>query len=217
MTRRYLLVDDNRAFAENLAEILEGSGAEAVVAGSAGEALRRLDGGVWDALVTDLAMPGRSGAELVHEARRRDPGLPVVLLSAFARDAQVRAARRFGLLAVRSKPADVAELVALLGRAQRGAMVLVLEGDGAAAECLCEALGARGLTPCTVHSAGDIDALPAAPFAAVVDGAPGDGAPLARLRARFPQVPVLTPGGGDDEASRAVAERLERLFAPERP
>ena len=37
--RRYLVVDDNRAFAENLAEILRDEGAEVSVAGSGKEAL----------------------------------------------------------------------------------------------------------------------------------------------------------------------------------
>jgi hypothetical protein len=41
--RRYLVVDDNREFAENLAEILRGAGAEAGVALGGAEAMRRLD------------------------------------------------------------------------------------------------------------------------------------------------------------------------------
>lgn len=228
MTRRYLLVDDNAAFVENLAEILEAAGATVDVATNADEALARLSANRYDALVTDMRMPGLTGSELLHLVRRRDPGLPVVMLSAYVQDAQVSAARREGLLAVLSKPGKVSELVTLLERARRGGLVLVVEDDTALAENLCEALSSRGLTPCPAATAEELEAIDVKPFAALVDLRLPDaavGAPLQRVHERFPGTPTLVITGvtearvgGTDEVfhkpfdTRVVVDRLEQLF-----
>src|SRR5205823_596677 len=81
--RRYLLVDDNLAFAENLAEILRDGGAEVSVAGNGARALELARAGRFDALVTDMRMPVMSGATLVHEIRRVDPALPAIVVTAY--------------------------------------------------------------------------------------------------------------------------------------
>lgn len=229
MSRRYLLVDDNAAFVENLAEILEETGATVDVAASASDALGRLDANRYDALVTDMRMPGLSGSELLHLARRRDPGLPVVLLSAYVQDTQVVAARREGLLAVLSKPGKVIELVALLERARRGGMVLLVEDDAALAENLCDALAGRGLTACTATTVQELDALDVQPFVALVDlRLPGAtvGESLQRVQQRFPGTPTVVITGISDAAvpadadlykkpfdTRELLERLEQLFS----
>ena len=72
--RRYLLVDDNRAFVENLAEILRDQGDEAFVVTSGSQGLGLIPERKFDALVTDMRMPVMGGAQLVHEIRRLDPG-----------------------------------------------------------------------------------------------------------------------------------------------
>jgi len=229
MTRHYLLVDDNQAFAENLAEILEAHGALVDVALDASAAMRRLETTRYDALVTDMRMPGLSGAELVHLARQGDPGLPVVLLSAYAQDAQLVDARRDGLLAVMSKPGKVPQLVALLERARRGGIVLLVEDDVALAENLGEALAARGLTVCTASSVREVDAMAVQPFVALVDLRLPDGATgesLERVRERFPDTPTVVITGLADATvpagselfkkpfdTVALVDRLEQLFA----
>lgn len=229
MTRHYLLVDDNREFAENVAEILEDHGAVVDVACGGAEALGLLHPGRYDALVTDMRMPGMSGADLVQSARQKDPGLPVVLLSAYVQDAQLADARRRGLLAVMSKPGRVPQLVGMLERARRDAVVLLLEDDVALAENLAEALTARGLTVCTAQTAEELDALAVRPFVALVDLRLPDvpvGAGLARVQARFPGTPTVVITGVPDAQvpagaelykkpfdTAALVERLEELFA----
>ncbi|MGZ3479901.1 MAG: response regulator, partial [Myxococcaceae bacterium] len=61
IARRYLVVDDNQPLAENLAEILETSGAEVDVELDSRVALRRLQARRYSALVTDMRMPGLGG------------------------------------------------------------------------------------------------------------------------------------------------------------
>ena len=131
--RRYLFVDDNLEFAENMAEIVGDCGADCEMAGSGAEAIERVKRTRFDAVVTDMCMPEMGGAAVVHEIRRIDPGLPAVVLTAHAGDADLESARGEGLLAVLSKPAPIGRLIALLGAARRDGLLAVLEDDSDAA------------------------------------------------------------------------------------
>jgi len=117
--RAYLVVDDNHAFAENVAEILRDRGDEVVVASTGREALDRVAARRFDAVLTDMLMPVMGGAALVRELRRIDPDVPVLAITAHASDDVLDAARREGLLAVLPKPVDVGRLLELLAGARR--------------------------------------------------------------------------------------------------
>jgi CheY-like chemotaxis protein len=66
---RILVVDDNEALRENLAEALALEGFEPVPAADGAAALRRLDEGSFDAVLLDLVMPGMDGRELLGRIR----------------------------------------------------------------------------------------------------------------------------------------------------
>src|SRR6266511_3636213 len=127
--RSYLVVDDNRDFAENLAEILRDRGDDVAVAenGEAAAALVRTRR--FDAVLTDMRMPLMGGAELVHEIRRIDPGAAAMVITAHVGDDALEAARREGLLAVLPKPVEVPRVLALLASARRDGLVVVVEDD----------------------------------------------------------------------------------------
>jgi CheY-like chemotaxis protein len=190
-----LLVDDNAAFAENLAEILRDQGAEAVVASGGEQALQAARQSRFDALVTDMRMPVMSGAALVHEIRRLDPDLPAIVVTAYAGEDDLLAARHEGLLAVQPKPVPIARLIELLARARRGGLVALVEDDAALADNLAEALRDRGFSAVTAHSVADAERLGGIkPFAALADlRVPGgrDGEAVERLLQRFPALPTL--------------------------
>src|SRR5687767_13827201 len=99
MTRHYLIVDDNRAFAENIADIIRDEGPEVVVATSAQEALAVASEQRFDGVVSDMRMPVMGGAELVHRLREIDPGLTAIVVTAYTSDSDLEAARDQGLLA----------------------------------------------------------------------------------------------------------------------
>lgn len=65
-----LLVDDDPHAQEALTELLRGCGAQVQMAASAQEALQRLDAGSFDVIVSDLAMPGTDGFDLMRSVRR---------------------------------------------------------------------------------------------------------------------------------------------------
>ncbi len=81
MTRKVLLVDDDAAVREALAQTLELAEYEPLSAGSfvaAKDHIRRDFAGV---IVSDIRMPGRDGFHLLTYAREVDPELPVILLT----------------------------------------------------------------------------------------------------------------------------------------
>ena len=80
-----LLVDDEPVVRLVASTMLVDAGYNVVEASSADEALQLVrDGLSVDALVTDFAMPGKTGAQLAQEMRRRYPNLPVLLITGFA-------------------------------------------------------------------------------------------------------------------------------------
>ncbi|WP_343055021.1 hybrid sensor histidine kinase/response regulator [Azospirillum oleiclasticum] len=81
-----LLVDDEPAVRAYLTLVLTEAGCRVVQAEDGVDALEKYDahGGLFDCLVTDLAMPHMGGPELVAELARRNPNLPVLFLSGYA-------------------------------------------------------------------------------------------------------------------------------------
>ncbi|MGX9963488.1 PAS domain S-box protein [Roseomonas sp. F4] len=81
---RVLLVDDVPAVLHTLGAFLAGAGYEVVRAGSGEEALRTVIAGrPLDCVVTDYAMPGLSGLELLRRVQELRPGLPVLMVTGY--------------------------------------------------------------------------------------------------------------------------------------
>lgn len=121
--RSYLIVDDSLPFAENLEEILRDQGDDAVVADSGSSALELVRNRRFHALVTDMKMPTMNGAKLVQEIHRVDPGLPVVIVTAYSSEAELRRAKQEGVFAILPKPVPLDELLPLLAKARRNSPV----------------------------------------------------------------------------------------------
>ncbi len=79
---RLLLVEDEPSIRDGLAEILSLLGHDVTAVASAEEALAAE--GSYDLLLTDLSLPGMSGAELAERLRAHQPALAVVMMSGYA-------------------------------------------------------------------------------------------------------------------------------------
>ena len=66
---RILIVDDEPEIREELAEYLAGKGYRVIVAGDGPEALAKFQAEPCDLVITDMKMPGKSGADLIKEVR----------------------------------------------------------------------------------------------------------------------------------------------------
>jgi PAS domain S-box-containing protein len=110
---RLLLVDDHADTRNVLSRLLVKCGHEVVTAGSTQKALEILDGQKFDALISDIGLPGTSGYELVREAVRRQP-LKGIALSGLGMDEDVKRSKDAGFEYHLTKPINFQELRAIL-------------------------------------------------------------------------------------------------------
>jgi two-component system response regulator AtoC len=87
------------------------------IAESGEEALSRLARGGIDALITDLAMPGMDGIELVRRVRETDRSLPIIIITAHATVERAVEGIRAGATDFLEKPVNVDALLTLVARA----------------------------------------------------------------------------------------------------
>jgi signal transduction histidine kinase len=83
---RVLVVEDNDAVGQFAVEMLADLGHVPVRAANAAEALSLLDGdgGLYDAVFSDVVMPGMNGIEMARAIRERFPELPILLTSGYS-------------------------------------------------------------------------------------------------------------------------------------
>jgi PAS domain S-box-containing protein len=105
--RKVLLVEDNPEVAEATRELLARMGCVVETAGNAEAALRALDQGEFDLVLSDIVMAGsQNGLDLARVIRERRPGFPVILATGYS-EAESQAGGEFMVL---RKPYDASDL-----------------------------------------------------------------------------------------------------------
>jgi len=120
-----LAVDDDDLVLMNTAGMLEDLGHTVFQASSGGDALRILERGRVDLVVTDHAMPGMTGAQLADAIEQMQPGLPVVIITGFA-ELPPHTTQRLRL----DKPFRQAELARTVATAMRAALTSAITERG---------------------------------------------------------------------------------------
>jgi two-component system response regulator HydG len=116
-TARVLVVDDDLAMAEMVVDGLEQHGFTATALSKADQAVAAIDGANYDALVSDLRIPGTDGLTLLAKSKSSTPESPVIVMTAFSEvDTAIESIRR-GAYHYITKPFQVAELALFLRRA----------------------------------------------------------------------------------------------------
>ena len=118
MAGRLLLVDDNRAHLEAMALVFGRSDYEVLKAGDGTEALSLLMEDSVDVVVSDIQMPGISGAELFNRLRVSDSGFmpQFILVTAYGTVEAAVELMQNGLAAYLTKPLNMKELRAQVQR-----------------------------------------------------------------------------------------------------
>lgn len=116
-----LIVEDDQDLREALVTTLELARFRVREAASAEEALQKLSETPVDMVVSDVNMPGMSGHELLAEVRRRYPGLPVMLITAYGQISHAVAAMQAGAIDYLVKPFEPQVLVEAVSRVVGGA------------------------------------------------------------------------------------------------
>lgn len=114
--RRILLVDDEQDLRETLADLLSLAGYLVTTAESGPVAVAAAHQSRFDLLITDLRMPGMSGAETITAIKLIDPAIRVVVVTGYPSEATTADCRRRGADDLIPKPFDIDELLRLVAR-----------------------------------------------------------------------------------------------------
>ena len=126
---RILVVDDNAAARNSVADVLRHAGYEVVCSSSAVEALPTLERQTFDVVVTDLQMPGMDGLEFIRQISERRLDVQVLMVTAHATIASAVEAMRYGAFDYLEKPFNLVQLEDLVAAAMQRGRLLVPEGD----------------------------------------------------------------------------------------
>jgi two-component system response regulator HydG len=125
---RILIADDQEMMRDSLCATLARDGHDVVAASDGAGAVAKLSAvgaaGRFDLLITDLKMPRMTGTELLAEAKRLRPEMPVVLMTAFATVATAVEAMKLGAYDYIQKPFDGDEIKLLVDRTLEHARLL---------------------------------------------------------------------------------------------
>lgn len=114
---RILLVDDDRDLLRLLSLRLTGRGYKTVAAESGEEALAQLELARPQTVITDLRMDGMDGMALADCIHRKNPALPVIILTAHGSIPDAVEATKNGVFAFLTKPFNSRELLAQVEKA----------------------------------------------------------------------------------------------------
>ncbi len=118
-----LIVDDHMIVREGLKQILVDT-PDLVVTGEAKngeEALSKALGSDFDVVVLDIALPDKSGVEVLRQIRDRKPKLPVLILSMYPEDQFALRVLKAGASGYLNKESAPEELIDALRKASSGA------------------------------------------------------------------------------------------------
>jgi EAL domain-containing protein (putative c-di-GMP-specific phosphodiesterase class I)/CheY-like chemotaxis protein len=114
---RILLVDDDDAVLKGTKRILEKAGHRVIACASGNEALELLASQAFDAMISDIQMPGITGLKLLRAVREYDLDLPVVLMTGAPGVKSAAEAVEYGAFRYLIKPVPLEELTSVIARA----------------------------------------------------------------------------------------------------
>jgi EAL domain-containing protein (putative c-di-GMP-specific phosphodiesterase class I) len=116
---RVLVVDDDAAVLKAYGHIVSAAGHEVVSASDGAQAIGRIREAPFDVVVSDIAMPGMTGLDLLRRIRANDLDVPVILMTGAPATQSAIEAVEHGAFRYLVKPVDSAALVEAVSRAAR--------------------------------------------------------------------------------------------------
>jgi DNA-binding NtrC family response regulator len=123
---KILLADDEKSIAVTLGDTLRGAGHDVTVAPDGTAACNELKAGTFDCVITDIRMPGVDGMEVFRQARKIQPNVKVILMTAYANIEDCVAAMKDGAEDYIQKPFFNEDVLARLEKIRK---VMRLEAE----------------------------------------------------------------------------------------
>jgi DNA-binding NtrC family response regulator len=114
---RILVVDDEPEICKYLSVLMQKQGLAALVAQDGNMALKMIASEAPDIILSDIRMPGMDGMELLKEAKKLDPDIPVIMITGYADIHGAVEAMRAGAHDYLAKPFNHHEVIRVVQRA----------------------------------------------------------------------------------------------------
>jgi len=112
MSGSVLIIDDEAGIRESLETLLEMEGYDVETASTGEQGLNRLGQRTFDLILLDLALPDRNGLDILAELRVQDPGVSVIMITAYGTVENAVRAMQSGAVNFVQKPWDNEKLLA---------------------------------------------------------------------------------------------------------
>lgn len=129
MNRSVLVIDDDRSMVKTLCAVLRLHGWSPTAGYSGEDAIREARAASFAAVIMDVCMPGLDGVEAFRVIRQECPGLPIMLMTAYANPELLAQAQNEGVLMILPKPLPLAKLTGTLADLSSSGPVLVVDDE----------------------------------------------------------------------------------------
>lgn len=206
---KVLVVDDDRRMVRTICDILRVKGHSAEPAYSGEEAMERVKIEAPDCVLMDLKMEGIDGIETLKLLKGMVPGLPVVLMSAYATEEQVEEAKRAGAYSLLTKPIDIQMVISFLSLMRKQESILIVDDDPAFGKTLKDILQVRGCRVVTETAAEKVLGHMEHDYKLLVVldlnlGAKDGVEVMKEIRAKYPTKPVVLITGYRDDMAKSI-------------
>ena len=106
-----LLVDDEAVILKVLSRELTAENYSVTAVSSGSEAISALQESLYDLVITDLAMEGINGVDILKATRKLAPLTAVIVITGYSDSKSAREAKRLGVDGFLAKPFDIEDLI----------------------------------------------------------------------------------------------------------
>ena len=124
MREKILIVDDQVSFCNHIQAALDMEGYQAVVTHNGEQAIAQLTSQPFDILLTDMKMPGMEGLDLFKMARKIDPEISGIIMTAYGSISSAVAAIKHGASDYLQKPFEPESLLMVIEKTARERQML---------------------------------------------------------------------------------------------
>lgn len=116
MSKKILVIDDDKLILGTLKRLLTGEGYDVFIAESGSKALEKIKNDTFNLIITDIRMPGLDGIETLKEIRKylaetnREP-IPELVITGYDNDENRSRADELKVAGYLAKPFDLKELL----------------------------------------------------------------------------------------------------------
>ncbi|MFH1194850.1 MAG: response regulator [bacterium] len=146
-----LIVDDDRDFAESLAEVLELRGHDVDLVFDGEEAINKFLGKVYDITFMDVKLPGKNGVESYIEIRNIRPEAKVVMMTGYSVEQLLDQAVENGAWAILHKPLNMVTIFDMVDKIKPDG-ILIVDDDVDFVESIKSVLKTQGYNVYKAHN-----------------------------------------------------------------